>query len=83
MPMNIRVLCLREENEKMMLKCIELYFIMQMFVDLLQSTHPVIIVMPNTSVKYMPKNVKDMIQIIVNNAHKICYECAKFVNGIK
>jgi hypothetical protein len=61
MPMNIRVLCLREENEKMMLKCIELYFIMQMFVDLLQSTHPVIIVMPNTSVKYMPKNVKDMI----------------------
>jgi hypothetical protein len=61
-------LCLREENVKIMLKCIELCFYVQTFVDLLQSTCHVIVVMQNKSVKpvqkyvrRVSKNVKGMI----------------------
>ena len=55
-------LCLREENEKNDVKMHRtLFYCADVCRFLLQSTHPVIIVIPNTSVKYMPKNVKDMI----------------------
>lgn len=79
-------LCLREENVKIMLKCIELCFYVQTFVDLLQSICHVIVVMQNKSVKpvqkyvrHVSKNVKGIIWTIVNNVHNYAMNVQGFV----
>jgi hypothetical protein len=79
-------LCLREENIRIMLKCIELCFYVQTFVDLLQSICHVIVVMQNKSVKpvqkyvrHVSKNVKDIIWTIVNNVHNYAMNVRRFV----
>jgi hypothetical protein len=50
-----------------------------MFVDLLQNTCPMIVVMLDKYVKHVQKYVKGMIWIIVNNIHKYAMNVQKSV----
>jgi hypothetical protein len=80
-------LCLREENVKMMLKCIT-FFTVQTFIDLLQNTCPVIVVMQSRFVKHAKvcevcaKECERHNKDHCKQCSQVCYECAKVCRSI-